>query len=95
MFTQVRPTDHLELRLDARLSWVDVEEGRLFTAEIERLKATYVFNRRARLRLIGQYVETENDPTCSPSRSQARRRLGLPALRLRAELADRAVRRLR
>jgi hypothetical protein len=62
VFTQIRPTDHLELRLDARRSWVDVEGGRLFTARVERLKTTYVFDRRTTLRLIGQYVRTENDP---------------------------------
>ena len=62
LYTQIRPTDHLELQVDARRSWVDVDGGRLFTARVERLKTTYVFNRRALLRLIGQYVRTDNDP---------------------------------
>jgi hypothetical protein len=62
LFTQIRPTDHLELKLDARRSWLDVTGGRLFTARVERLKTTYVFNQRALLRLIGQYVRTEYDP---------------------------------
>ena len=37
-------------------------EGRLFTAQVERLRATWTFNSRAFLRLIGQYVETKRDP---------------------------------
>jgi hypothetical protein len=62
VFTQIRPTDHLELQLDARRSWIDIPAGRLFTARVERLKTTYVFNQRALLRLIGQYVRTDSDP---------------------------------
>jgi hypothetical protein len=62
LYAQIRPTDHLELQADARRSWVDVDGGRLFTARVERLKTTYVFNRRALLRLIGQYVRTDSDP---------------------------------
>jgi len=70
----VRPTDHLALRLDASRRWIDVrpdgggEEGRLFTAQVERLKATYTFSARSYLRLIGQYERTDADPAlyCSP-----------------------------
>ncbi len=63
----IRPTDHLELRLDAGRRWLDVtnEEGlsgRLFTADIARLKATYTFNARSWLRLIAQDVATNRDP---------------------------------
>ncbi|MFN7940224.1 MAG: DUF5916 domain-containing protein [Thermoanaerobaculia bacterium] len=66
LYTQIRPTDHLEFQVDARRSWVDVRGQRLFTARVERLKTTYVFNRRALLRLIGQYVRTDSDPTLYP-----------------------------
>ncbi len=64
----VRPTDHLELRLAASRRWLDVRadggrRGRLFTAEIERLRAAYTFTARAFLRVIGEWVETERDPT--------------------------------
>ena len=63
----IRPGDHFELALDANRRWLDVvnEEGlagRLFTAEVARLRATYTLNARSWLRLIGQRVETERDP---------------------------------
>ena len=64
----LKPTTHLALRLDAARRWLDVapEEGapeaRLFTATIDRLKATYTFNARSYLRLIGQYDRTDRDP---------------------------------
>ncbi|MFN2384860.1 MAG: hypothetical protein ABR576_00975, partial [Thermoanaerobaculia bacterium] len=64
----IKPTDHLALELIGNRSWLDVQdaasgrEGRLFTASVARLKATYIFTARALLRLIGQYVETERDP---------------------------------
>jgi Domain of unknown function (DUF5916) len=63
----VNATDHLELRLNGDRRWLDVRgadgrRGRLFTADVGRLRATYTFTARAYLRLIGQWVETENDP---------------------------------
>jgi hypothetical protein len=63
----LRPTDHLTLDAVSALSWVDVEtaagaRGRLFTAQVQRLKATYNFTPRFFVRLIGQYVATERDP---------------------------------
>ncbi len=64
----IRPTDHLTL--DAISGWelLDVDDptfgsGRLFTAQVARLKAVYAFSARALLRAIGQYVETERDPS--------------------------------
>jgi hypothetical protein len=63
----LRPSDHLELRLSANRRWLDVDadnglSGRLFTAVVDRLRATWSFNSRAFIRLIGQYVKTERDP---------------------------------
>jgi hypothetical protein len=63
----LRPFDHLELRLDASLRSLDVPvptgaEGRLFTAGVQRLRATYTFTPRCFLRLVTQYVETQRDP---------------------------------
>ena len=62
----VRPTNHLELRLNASRRWLDVAPagpaGRLFTAQVERLRATYTFTPRLFLRGIAQYVETVRDP---------------------------------
>jgi len=65
--TTIRPTDHLELASTLNRRWIDVkpeggEEGRLFTADIERLRATYTFTARAYLRLIGQNVRTRFHP---------------------------------
>jgi hypothetical protein len=56
------------------LSWLNVDRrvtasaagagsGRLFTAQVQRLKATYNFTPRIFLRLIGQYVSTRRDPS--------------------------------
>ena len=63
----LRPSDHIELRLNTSRRWLDVEPhdrpgGRLFTAQVERVRATYTFTSRVFLRLIGQYVDTRRDP---------------------------------
>lgn len=62
----VRPTDHIELGVLANRQWLDVENGttesRLFTAQVQRLRAVYTFNRRSFLRLIGQRTTQRNDP---------------------------------
>jgi hypothetical protein len=62
----VRPSEHLELvgNADRRTLNVDaarVPGRRVFTAQVERLRATWSFTSRAFVRLIGQYVETRND----------------------------------
>jgi hypothetical protein len=59
----VRPATHLQL--DANLSgqWLfDNADRRLFSAQVERLKATYVFSATTFVRLVGQYVRTDFDP---------------------------------
>jgi hypothetical protein len=62
----VRPTDHLGLDLRLERRWIDETvdgvAGNLFTADVARLKAVYVFNARMLLRLIGQYQEVRRDP---------------------------------
>ena len=63
----VRPTDHLALAANTDLQWLDVTNeaglrGRLFTAFVGRLKATYNFSARTSLRLIGQWVGTDRNP---------------------------------
>ena len=45
----LRPDDHLELRGNVSRRWLDVDAGgglagRLFTAQVERLRATWTFN---------------------------------------------------
>ena len=41
---------------------IELIRGRLFTAEVARLKAVWMFDARAWLRVIGQWIETERDP---------------------------------
>ena len=62
----LRLTDHMEMQTDLVREWLDVDEGatvrgRLFTAELARLRATYNFTARSYLRLIGQWTDTERD----------------------------------
>jgi hypothetical protein len=63
----LRPNSHLELRGNSSVRWLNVESGgdvgRLFIAQVQRLRATYSFSARSFLRLIGQYDETKRDPT--------------------------------
>ena len=68
VFATVDLTQHLELALTATEQWLDVDEangqsGRLFTAQVSRLRGTYMFTARTFVRLIGQYVSTERDPS--------------------------------
>jgi hypothetical protein len=63
----IRPDPRLGLDLNSAVRWLDVDtpeggSGRLFTAQVQRLKATVFFGSRAFLRLIGQYVKTKRDP---------------------------------
>jgi hypothetical protein len=64
----VRPGPHTELAARSSNRWVNVDaggghQGRLFRAAVERLRATYMFNARSFVRLIGQYVVTTRDPS--------------------------------
>ena len=73
-FATVRPTDHLTLDANSAVSWLNVDRraassvplpggARLFTAQVQRLKATYNFSPRVFLRAVGQYVSTRRDPS--------------------------------
>ena len=64
----LRATDHLELRLNEGFRWLNVDASagnreRLFTARVDRLRATYNFTSRAFARVIAQHVETRRAPT--------------------------------
>jgi hypothetical protein len=68
----IRPTDHLELRLNQSYSWLTVdplasqvvaERARLFTAQVERIRATYTFNSKMFIRGIVQNVRTNRNQT--------------------------------
>jgi len=63
----LRPNDHLELSGSANTRWLNVDDaalgsGRLFLAQVERLRASYSFSSRSFIRLIGQYVQTTRAP---------------------------------
>ena len=59
----VHATDHLELQGQSDVAWLDLPaRGRLFTAGVERLRATYNVTPRAALRLIVQNVRITRDP---------------------------------
>jgi len=61
----VRPTDHLAIDLYGTYDWLDVRaqgrSGRLFTAEIGRVRVVYSFNSLTFLRLVGQDVSVRRD----------------------------------
>ena len=61
----LRPGSSLVIRLDASRRWLDLPQGRLFTAQVGRVKATYTFTARCFLRLIGQTVQVVEDPALS------------------------------
>ncbi|HEV2722303.1 MAG TPA: DUF5916 domain-containing protein, partial [Thermoanaerobaculia bacterium] len=62
-----RPTDHLELSLTNGLRWLRVnpgdgrDEGRLFTAQFERVRTTYTFNQKMFVRTIVQNQRTNQN----------------------------------
>jgi hypothetical protein len=64
-------TDHLEFDAIEDLQWLDVDNQngsagvsrRLFVARVSRFKADYTFTARSFLRVIGQYVSTDRDPS--------------------------------
>jgi hypothetical protein len=63
----LRPTNHLQLGLSSSLRWLNIHSDRLFTSQVERLKATYTFNPRMFLRAIIQNQRTNRDVALSLS----------------------------
>ncbi len=64
----VRPTDHLGIVFLAARRWLNVDAfgrrgARLFTADVDRIRATYTFTARSFLRVIAQNVQTQRDPS--------------------------------
>ena len=66
--------EHLRLNLDHSYEALDVEGGRLFTANLTQLRATYQFNNRTFVRWIGQHLDVERDPQlyAAPTDSRSR-----------------------
>ncbi|HYS52715.1 MAG TPA: DUF5916 domain-containing protein [Thermoanaerobaculia bacterium] len=52
--SSIRPTTHLELATSINREWLDVANSRLYAADIDRVKATYVFNARSLARVVAQ-----------------------------------------
>ena len=50
----LRPTNHLQLNLTSGVRWLNLAGDRLFTSQVERLRANYTFNPRMFLRAIVQ-----------------------------------------
>jgi hypothetical protein len=62
----IRPTNHLQLNLSAGVQWISVpnvvgRHDRLFTSQVERLRASYTFNSKMFLRAIIQNSRTNRD----------------------------------
>ncbi|HXG59285.1 MAG TPA: DUF5916 domain-containing protein, partial [Thermoanaerobaculia bacterium] len=62
----LRPTSHLAIDLTNSLRWLSVpnaagDDDRLFTSQVERLRATYTFNNRMFIRTIVQNQRTNRD----------------------------------
>jgi hypothetical protein len=53
---------HLRLRLSHSWEALDVDDGRLFTANLTQMRATYQMNVRSFVRWVGQHVDIERDP---------------------------------
>jgi len=63
-----RPDMHTAVSLTSGVRWLHVNagaagSGRLFLAQIERVRTTYMFNSRCFVRVIGQYVQTDRNPS--------------------------------
>lgn len=58
---QLRPSEHLALSVTSSMRWLNIEGDRLFTSQVERLRATYTFNARMFLRAIVQNTRTNRD----------------------------------
>jgi Domain of unknown function (DUF5916) len=57
----IRPTNHLQVGLTTSLRWLAIRGDRLFTSQVERVRATYTFNSRMFVRAIVQNTRTNRD----------------------------------
>lgn len=62
----VVPNNRLEVSLVANRRWLSVRQAgpseRLFTASVDRVRATWLFNAHAFIRVVSQYVAVDRDP---------------------------------
>ena len=59
----VRPHDKLTFDANVSREWLDVSGGALYSASVDRLKATYSFSAKSLVRVIGQHVSTNRNPS--------------------------------
>ncbi len=52
--SSIRPSTHLEIAANISREWLNVHGSQLYSAAIDRLKATYVLNQRSLARVIAQ-----------------------------------------
>jgi Domain of unknown function (DUF5916)/Carbohydrate family 9 binding domain-like len=52
---------HLRVNVDHSREELDIDEGRLFTAALTQLRATYQFNVRTFVRVVSQYLDIERE----------------------------------
>ena len=57
----LRGGEHLQVVLTSGVRWLNISDDRLFTAQTERVKATYSFNARMFVRAIVQNERTHRD----------------------------------
>ena len=67
-FITLRPTNHLQLDLSSGLRWLSAPTGnggrsRIFTSQVERIRASYTFNSKMFLRAILQNARTNRNPS--------------------------------
>lgn len=65
---------HLRLNFNHAYQQLEVDEGRLFTANLSELRGVYQFNIRTFFRAIVQYLDVDRDPTLYEDEVDARNR---------------------
>jgi len=65
---------HLRFTLDHSHEELDVEGGRLYTAKLSQMRATYQINVRTFIRWISQYLDVNRDPSLYTDEVDARSR---------------------
>jgi hypothetical protein len=68
VYVSLMATNHLVLEAIANTTWLHVNDGAgasqsLFISRVDRVRANYTFTPRSFVRLIGQYVSTDRNPS--------------------------------
>lgn len=65
---------HLRFNFNHSFEELDVDAGRLYTAQLSQMRATYQFNVRTFVRWISQYLDVDRDPALYTDEVDARSR---------------------